>query len=79
MEANFWNFDHSKTFPEATWGPTQNLGLIGSAILNFIGYKQTNRQTNRQTDKPNLYIDEDVLCQVLYLNEDTVFYWNIDK
>ena len=29
----------------------------GSAVLTFIGYKQTNRQTDRQTDKPNLYID----------------------
>ena len=26
---------------------------IGSAVLTFIGYKQT----DRQTDKPNLYID----------------------
>ena len=32
---------------------TKNLGPIGSAVLTFIGYKQT----NRQTDKPNLYID----------------------
>ena len=31
--------------------------MIGSAVLTFIGYKQTNRQTDRQTDKPNLYID----------------------
>ena len=38
--------------------PTQNLGPIGSAVLTFIGYKQTNRQTNRQTDKLNLYIDK---------------------
>jgi len=29
------------------------LGPIGSAVLTFIGYKQT----DRQTDKPNLYID----------------------
>ena len=34
---------------------TQNFGPIGSAVLTFIGYKQT----NRQTDKLNLYIDED--------------------
>ena len=43
------------------WCPTQNLDPIGSAVLTFIGYKQTNkqsnRQTDRQTDKPNLYID----------------------
>ena len=30
------------------WGPTKKLGLIGSAILTFIGYKQTNKQTDRQ-------------------------------
>ena len=30
-------------------GHTKNLGPIGSAVLTFIGYKQT--------DKPNLYID----------------------
>ena len=34
--------------------PTKNLGPIGSAVLTFIGYKQT----DRQTDKPNLYIDK---------------------
>ena len=33
------------------------MGPIGSAVLTFIGYKQTNKQTDRQTDKPNLYID----------------------
>ena len=26
----------------------KNLGPIGSAVLTFIGYKQTDRQTNRQ-------------------------------
>jgi len=35
--------------------PTKNLGLIGSAVLTFIGYKK--KQTNKQTDKPNLYIN----------------------
>ena len=30
------------------------MGPIGSAVLTFIGYKQT----DKQTDKPNLYIDE---------------------
>jgi len=28
--------------------PTNNLGAIGSAVLKFIGYKQTNKQTDRQ-------------------------------
>ena len=37
--------------------PQKNLGPIGSAVLTFIGYKQTDRQTDTQTDKPNLYID----------------------
>ena len=35
-------------------GPTQNLGLIGLAVLTFMG---TNKQTNRQTDKLNLHIE----------------------
>jgi len=39
------------------WGPTKNLGPIGSADLTFIWYKQTNTQTPKQTDKPNLYIE----------------------
>ena len=26
------------------WGPKHNLGPIGSAVLTFIGYKQTERQ-----------------------------------
>ena len=30
---------------------------IGSAVLTFIGFKQTDAQTDKQTDKPNLYID----------------------
>ena len=30
------------------WGPAQNLGPIGSAVLTFIGYKRTDKQTNRQ-------------------------------
>ena len=36
-------FYHSETFPGAR-DPTQNLGPIGSAVLTFIGYKQTDRQ-----------------------------------
>ena len=39
----------------------KNLGPIGSAVLTFIGYKQTNKQTNiitdKHQDKTNLYID----------------------
>ena len=54
------NFDDSQTFPGVMRGPTKNLGPIGSAVLTFIGYKQTNKQpnkqTNRQTDKQSIYI-----------------------
>ena len=32
-------------------GPTQNLDPIGSAVLAFLGYKQTDRQ------KSKVYID----------------------
>ena len=37
--------------------PTKNLGPIGSAVLTFIGYKQTDKLTNKHPDKPNLYIE----------------------
>ena len=30
------------------WGPTQNAGSIGLAVLTFIGYKQTNRHPYKQ-------------------------------
>jgi len=36
-----------KNFPGVIGGPTQNLGPIGSAVLTFIGYKQTNTQTRK--------------------------------
>ena len=47
---NFFNFWSSIDLP---WGPTQNLSLIGSAVLTFFGYKQTNKETN----KKSIYID----------------------
>ena len=31
------------------WGPSKNVGPIGSAVLTFIGHKQTNRQTHKQS------------------------------
>ena len=31
--------------------PQKNLGPIGSAVLTFIGYKQTDKQTDRQTSQ----------------------------
>ena len=30
------------------WCPTKKLGPIDSAVLTFIGYKQTDRHPNRQ-------------------------------
>ena len=36
------------------WGTTKNLGRIGSAVLMFIGYKQT----DRLTDKQSMYIKD---------------------
>ena len=50
-------------------GSTQNFGPIGSAVLTFIGYKQTDRQTDRQTDKPNSYIDMTTLIFFLKIHE----------
>ena len=38
------------------WCPPKNLGPIGSAVLTFIGYKQTNKQTNKQTDRQAKFI-----------------------
>ena len=49
--ANFQKFDHSQTFPGVMQDPTKNLGTIGSAVLTFIGYKQTNKQTDTQTSQ----------------------------
>jgi len=56
----------------------QNLGPIGSAVLNFIGYKQTNRQTSQIyikiaclnkliSSKPNFYIFTIWNCKLLTL------------
>ena len=56
---SFQNSEHPKLFPGVIWGPTQNLGSIGSAVLTFIGYKQT----DKQTDKQSLYID--VMCDAI--------------
>jgi len=35
---------------------TKNLAPIGSTVLTFIGYKQTNKQTDRQTDRQAKFI-----------------------
>ena len=60
--------------------PTKNLGPIGSAVLTFIGYKQTDRQTDKQTDKPNLYIDLCVFNHAFLFNSIWAFlYWVLFK
>ena len=41
--------------------PTKNLGTIGSAVLTFIG----NKQTNRHPDKQSLYIEVKFDCSVI--------------
>ena len=75
------NFDGGKflkirstiPLPGVTRGYTKNLGPIGSAVLTFIGYKQTDKQTNRQTnkqaDKPNLYTE----VVLSYFKNQTLF------
>ena len=44
---SYWSIDHSKAFPGVMWGPTQNLGPIGSAVLTFNRNKQTNKHPDR--------------------------------
>ena len=45
MDIHFCNFKHPYTFLEAMWGPTWNLGPIGSAVLHlFDSIEQTDRQ-----------------------------------
>ena len=50
----FWSFIN---LPRGHGCPTKKLGPIGSAVLTFIGYKQTDKHHNKHPDKPNLYID----------------------
>ena len=44
----FLKINYPKIFPGVTRDPTKNLGLIGSAVLTFIEYKQTNQHHDRQ-------------------------------
>ena len=41
--------------------PTKKLGPIGSAVLTFIGYKQTNRQTSQIYIVPFKLLDKHIL------------------
>ncbi len=54
------------------WSPTKKLGPMGSAVLTFIDYKQT----NKQTDKLNLYIDIyiDVELYINRVSETIIFF-----
>ena len=45
IEANFRKFHHPSIIPGVTRDPTTYSGPIGSAVLTFIGYKQTNTKT----------------------------------
>ena len=53
------------------WGPTQNLGQIGLAVLTFI----RNNKTGRQTDKQRIYADEILDIFVLILGFSIQEYW----
>ena len=59
----FWSFK----ILGVMWGPKQNLGPIDSAVLTFIGYKQTDRKTDRQAK----YIDR----RFMYLSTSILLYW----
>ena len=54
LEANFWNVDHKASLMVME-GPTQNLGLIGLAVLTFIGYTRTDTQTDTRKDKQSIF------------------------
>jgi len=46
-------------------GHTKNLGSIGSVVLMFIGYKETDKQADRQTSK--VYIEGYIFHICIYL------------
>jgi len=61
-------------------GSTQNLGPIGSAVLTFIGYKQTKRHPCRQAK--NIYIYTRLLerfASIYYFNCGHVLFAYIVK
>ena len=57
------------------WGPTKNLGPIGSAALTFIEYKQT----NRHPDNKSIYIKMKNLSLLFFILSGTRFnkYWEV--
>ena len=46
-------------------GHTKNLGSIGSVVLMFIGYKETDKQADRQTSK--VYLEGYIFHICIYL------------
>ena len=47
------------------WSPTQNLGLIGLALLKFFGYKQANYNINIEHDILSSTYSESVVASVV--------------
>ena len=72
VRGKFLKFWSSITFPGVMWGPTKMWAPLGSAVLTFIGYKQTVTQTSK------VYIKIILLqycCALLYYKSrtDTLF------
>ena len=66
----FYNFKHLYTFPRVMRGPQQNSGPKGSAVLTFIGYKESEKHQDTQTSKEHTILSKELsLCQTLkFLN-----------
>ena len=70
MKIEFLKFWSSKTIPGVMWGPTENLGPIGSAVLTLIVFKQTYRHQDKQ------YIFMDIVkIQIKKINVKQMFDW----
>ena len=54
-------------------GPTQNLGLIGSACFDFY-WKQTKRQTDKQSITLNFCLQIFKKCNMSQMNPKEVFH-----
>ena len=63
MDTTFYNSEYTLDFPRVMRGPSQNVGPIGSAVLTFIGYTQTDRQAKYLY--MFIYCVEDILCIML--------------
>ena len=47
LDTTLCNSEHPETFPGVMWGPTENLGSIGSAVLTH--WLQKNRPRDKQS------------------------------